>query len=150
MIKLSQYFDDDTFTIIIDHIAFKSILQTKIKNRRFARLNEWFMFLFKYMFRMNIIHKLNTLYQNVNELFKLTTYNTKIYSIVILITNNDFHQEFREIMFLNFRFDKIYAKIQNQINQIFDNEFEFQIVYQFYRLNSKTKLLCRNFNRNCF
>ena len=83
------------------------------------------MFLFKYMFRMNIIHKSNTLHQNVNELFKLATYNTKIYSIVILTANDDFHRKFREIMFLNFRFDKIYAKIQNQINQTFDNEFEF-------------------------
>ena len=74
------------------------------------------MFLFKYMFRMNIIHKLNTSHQNINELFKLTTYKTKIYSIIILIANNDFYRKFREIMFLNFRFDKIYAKIQNQIN----------------------------------
>ena len=115
LIKLSQYFDDDKFIIIIDYIALKSTLQTKIKNQRFVRLNKWFMFLSKYMSRMNIVYKSNTSHQNVDELFKLTTYNTKIYLIVILIANNDFHQKFRQVLFSNFRFDKIYVKIQNQI-----------------------------------
>ena len=67
------------------------------------------------MSRMNIVYKSNTSHQNVDELFKLTTYNTKIYLIVILIANNDFHQKFRQVLFSNFRFDKIYVKIQNQI-----------------------------------
>ena len=65
------------------------------------------------MFRMNIIHKSSTSHQNVDELFKLITHNTKTYSTMILIANDDFHRNFREVMFLNFRFDKIYTKIQN-------------------------------------
>jgi hypothetical protein len=39
-IKLSQYFDDESFTIITDHFALKSTLQTKTTERRFARFNE--------------------------------------------------------------------------------------------------------------
>ena len=38
--KFFQYFDDNVFIVIIDHIAFKKTFQTKIKNRRLIRLNK--------------------------------------------------------------------------------------------------------------
>ena len=69
--KLFQYFDDDSFTIIIDHITFKFAFQIKTTKRRFSRLNEWFMYLFIYLSKMKIIHKVDKIYNNANELFKL-------------------------------------------------------------------------------
>lgn len=38
--KLSQYFDDDSFTIITNHFALNSTLQINTTEKRFVRLNE--------------------------------------------------------------------------------------------------------------
>ena len=57
LIKLLQYFDDEFFTIVIDHSILKTILQININDKRSVRFNEWIMFLFTFQSRMTIIHK---------------------------------------------------------------------------------------------
>ena len=57
LIKFSQYFDDESFTVITDHSTLKTALQTKIIDQRSVRFNEWSMYLFTFLSRMIIVHK---------------------------------------------------------------------------------------------
>ena len=152
-IKFSQYFDDDKFIVVIDHIVFKSTLQTKIKNQRSAKLKEWFMFLFQYLSRMNIVHRFDKTHQNTNDFFRLFTLNKNIlfvvviehmketYSIVFLNVDEVFRNTIKDFLSNDSHFNKIYHKIQQQINEFVNNEIDFQIVYQFYRLDMKIDFL---------
>jgi hypothetical protein len=122
-IKLSQYFDDDSFTIIIDHFAFKSTLQIKTTKRKFARFNEWAMFFFTFFSRMIIIHKFDKNHLNANELSRLVCIdddesekksqkNEFIISLFIIANsaNSSFLNVVRKIIFKNDIFDKIFQK----------------------------------------
>ena len=115
LIKLFQYFDDDTFIVITDHTALKETLQTKIKNQRLTRLNEWSMFFFTYFSRMKIIHRFEKSHQNVDELFRLFIYDVEIYSTIILSANEKFHAFIRNSLSIDSHFDKIYNKLKQQI-----------------------------------
>jgi len=53
--KLPQYFDGGQFTVVVDHSALKSALQTNTTGRRSNRLNEWGMYLSTFLPRMKII-----------------------------------------------------------------------------------------------
>jgi hypothetical protein len=70
--KLSQYFDDDLFIVIIDHFALKSTFQIRIIEKRFQKLNEWVMFLFTFLSKMTIIHRFDKNHLNANKLSRLT------------------------------------------------------------------------------
>jgi hypothetical protein len=111
-IKLSQYFNDESFTIITDHFALKSALQIKTTERRFARFNEWAMFFFTFLSRMIIIHKLEKNHLNADELSRLVCVNDdesekKIQknefvislSIVVDIANSSFLNVVRKTIF---------------------------------------------------
>jgi hypothetical protein len=69
--KLPQYFEDGPFTVVTDHSALKSALQTKTTGRRSARLNEWAMFLATYLPRMTIIHRPGKAHLNADDLLRL-------------------------------------------------------------------------------
>ncbi len=152
-IKLSQYFDDESFTIIIDHFVFKSALQTRTTEKRFARFNEWAMFLFTFLSRMIIIHRFEKNHLNANELSRLVCVNDdeserktqKIefvisLSIVANNANSSFLKVVRKIIFKDDVFDKIFQKIKKQMQ---NSEFSENnmIKYQFYRLNLESNFL---------
>ena len=75
--KLLQYFDSESFTVVTDHFALKTALQTKITNRRSAKLNEWIMFLFTFLFRMEIRHRSEKTHQNADDLSRLSSRSKK-------------------------------------------------------------------------
>ena len=141
LIKLFQYFDDDSFIVITNHIALKFALQIKTKNRRSFKLNEWNMFLFTYFSRMKIIHKIDATHQNANDFFKLFTYDKKSYFIIIMSANETFQNFIRQIFSKNFHFEKIYEKIQQQIKNTKNEKNDVQIFYQTYKLNINIDLL---------
>jgi predicted XRE-type DNA-binding protein len=156
--KLSQYFDDDFFIVIIDHFALKSTLQTRIIERRSQRLNEWVMFFSTFLSKMTIIHRLDKNHLNADELSRLTFVeddkeeqkNTqKIdendFILTLLISTKIAHSNFlnvvRDEIFKNDVFERIFQKI---INQMKNSKNFIEIVnfkYQSYRLNSESKLL---------
>jgi hypothetical protein len=152
-IKLLQYFDDESFTIIIDHFVFKSALQIKTTERRFARFNEWAMFFFTFFSRMIIIHKLEKNHLNADELSRLVCVdddeserkiqkNEFVISlfIVVDIANSNFLNVVRETIFTDDVFDKIFQKIKNQLQNSKFNE-DNMIKYQSYRLNFESNFL---------
>jgi hypothetical protein len=125
-IKLFQYFNDESFTIIIDHFALKSTLQIRTTEKRFARFNEWAMFFFTFFSRMIIIHKFEKNHLNADELSRLvcvnddesekkTQKNEFVISlfIVVDIANSSFLNVVRKAIFTNDVFDKIFQKIKN-------------------------------------
>ena len=152
-IKFSQYFDDDKFIVVIDHIVFKSTLQTKIKNRRSTKLKKWFMFLFQYLSRMNIVYRFDKTHQNTNDFFRLFTqiknvlfvvvieYMKKTYLTIFLNVDEIFRNTIKNFLSNDSHFDRIYHKIQQQIKKFVNNEIDFQIVYQFYRFDMKIDFL---------
>ena len=97
------------------------------------------------MFRIKIIYRVEKTYSNANELSKLLifdakTYYAKIYFTIILSANENFQKFFREFLFKNSYFDKIYEKIKKQIKKTKNNENETQTIYQLYRLNIEFEL----------
>jgi hypothetical protein len=164
-IKLSQYFDDESFTIIIDHFAFKSALQTRTTKRRFAKFNEWIMFFFTFFSRMIIVHEFEKNHLNTDELSRLVCINDdesekKIqkneFVISLSVVTNSANSSFLNIVwktiFKNEIFDKIFQKIKKQMQNSEFNE-DNMIKYQFYRLNLESKLLyfieITSFDRLC-
>jgi hypothetical protein len=152
-IKLLQYFDDDSFTIITDHFALKSALQIKTTERRFAKLNEWAMFFFTFLSRMIIIHKFDKNHLNADELSKLVCIdddesekknqkNEFVISLFIIANsaNSSFLNIVRKIILKDDVFDKIFQKIKEQMHNSKFNENNM-IKYQFYRLNFESNLL---------
>jgi hypothetical protein len=152
-IKLFQYFDDESFTIITDHFAFKSALQIKTTERRFARLNEWVMFFFTFLSRMIIIHKFEKDHLNADELSRLvcidddeserkTQKNEFVISLSVVTNsaNSNFLNIVRKTILKNEIFDKIFQKIKKQMQNSEFNE-DNMIKYQSYRLNFESKFL---------
>jgi hypothetical protein len=156
--KLSQYFDDDLFIVIIDHFALKSTFQIRIIERRFQKFNEWIMFLSTFLSKLTIIHRLDKNHLNADELSRLTFVendkeeqkNTQkddendfilTLFISIEIAHSNFLDVVRDEILKNDVFERIFQKI---INQMKNSKNFIEIVsfkYQSYRLNSKSKLL---------
>ena len=110
------------------------------------------MYLFTYLSKMKIIHsKVDKTYNNANELFKLfiietinflnlrNAYDTHAYFIVVFNINKKFRFDIKKILSKDFHFDRIYIKIQKQIQKIANDEKETQTMYQSYRLNSNNE-----------
>jgi hypothetical protein len=164
-IKLSQYFDDESFTIITDHFALKSALQIRTTERRFAKFNKWTMFFFTFFSRMIIIHRFEKNHLNADELSRLVCVDDdeserktqKIKFVISLFivansANSSFLKVVRKIILKDDVFDKIFQKIKEQMQ---NSEFSENnmIKYQSYRLNLESKLLylieITNFDRLC-
>jgi hypothetical protein len=156
--KLSQYFDDEFFIVIIDHFALKSTLQTRTIEKRSQRFNEWIMFLFTFLSKMTIIHRFDKNYFNANELSRLIfVENDKEdqrnvqkndendFILMLFISTKIAHSNFvnvvRDEIFKNDVFEKIFQKIINQMknSENFNEIVNFK--YQSYRLDSESKLL---------
>ena len=88
---------------------------------------------------MKIIHCFKKLYQNVNELFRLFTYDVEIYSTIILNANEKFYAFIQNSLLIDSHFDKIYNKSKQQIKNTI-KKIDSQIVYQSYRLNINSNL----------
>ena len=71
------------------------------------------MFLFKYLSRINIIHRFDKTHQNVDEFSKLSTFNNNAYLIVFFNVNNEFRSTIQKFLLFDFYFKKLYKKIQN-------------------------------------
>ena len=71
------------------------------------------MFLFKYLFRMNIMHRFGKTHQNIDEFSKLSTFSNNVYLIVFFNVDDEFRSTIREFLFFNFHFEKLYKKIQD-------------------------------------
>ena len=100
------------------------------------------MFFAKFEFWMIIIHKLNTQHQNVDELSKLLREFDQItFSINVIFDKKDFLKKIAKKFSTNPIFVKIIKKLKNQIEKIKNNDDEFSMKYQIYKLNSKTNLL---------
>ena len=104
------------------------------------------MYFLIYLSRIKIIYRVEKIYSNANELFRLLIfdakiYYAKIYLTIILNANEDFQKSLRESLFKDSYFGKIYKKIQKQIKKTENDESETQIIYQLYRLNTKFELL---------
>jgi hypothetical protein len=146
--KLPQYFDDEPFTVIMDHSALKSAPQTRNTERRSARLNEWAMFLATYLPRMKIIHESGKAHLNADDLSRLACVENdddkKQYqeseSIISLSTKTDdtqtnFLNTVKEELSKDDIFGKIMNKIKKQIVQADFNNEEFNMTYHSYKLN---------------
>lgn len=139
--KLPQYFDDGNFTVVTDHTALKSALQTKTKGRRSARLDEWSMFLSKYLPRMNIMHRPGKTHQNADGLSRLPTSSNDAYPVVLLNADDEFRSTIRESLPSDPHFGKLYKKIQDQVDETRNSETGPKTVYQSYRLDLDSGLL---------
>ena len=140
--KLSQYFDDDFFTIVTNHFALKTALQTNTIEKRFARFNEWIMFLAKFESRMTIIHKSKTQHQNVDDLSKLLCESDQItFSVNVIFGEKDLLKKIAKKLFIDRIFVKMMKKLNDQIEKIKNNEKNSSTKYQVYRLNFETNLL---------
>ena len=150
MTKLSQYFNDENFTMIMNHIVLKATFQNKIIDRRSIKLNEWFMFLFTYLSRMTIIYRSEKSHNNVDNLFRIFIDYIDVcaYSVATITTNNEFLIEFRDALIINSHFHQIYEKLQAQMIEDSKNS-----MYHSYRLNLDFEFLYLinhlNSNRVC-
>ena len=157
MIKFSQYFDDEFFTMIIDYIVFKFVLQIKITNRKSICFNEWFMYLSIYLSKMKIIHRAKKNHNNANDFFKIfieiEIYYVDVYFIVVLNVNQDFQIIIKKTLSSNSHFERIYDKIRAQIKKTKKNENDSQTIYQLYKLNQNIEFFYfvnkSNSNRVC-
>ena len=66
------------------------------------------MYLFTFLSRMKIIHRVNVNHDNVNDLFRIFTITKFIYFITILHFSKDFIKEMIEILSKDIYFKKIY------------------------------------------
>ena len=133
LIKLSQYFDDESFTMIIDYIALKFALQIKITNRKSIRFNEWFMYLSIYLSKMKIIHRAEKIHNNANDFFKIfieiEIWYVDVYFIVVLSADQDFQIIIKKALLSNSHFERIYNKIRVQIKKTKKDENDSQTIY---------------------
>jgi hypothetical protein len=156
--KLSQYFDDDLFIVIINHFALKSTLQIRIIEKRSEKFNEWVMFFFTFLSKMIIIHRFDKNHFNANKLSKLifVENDKKNQKIVQKDDENDFILTLfisTKIAYSNFLnvvhdeilkndiFEKIFQKIINQMKNSKNFNEIVNFNYQSYRVNSESKLL---------
>ena len=140
--KLSQYFNDDFFTIVTNHSILKTTFQTNTSEKHFAKFNEWIMFFAKFESRMIIIHKSNTQHQNANDLFRLFCESNKITFFVNVISDEkNFLKKIAKKLSTNWIFVKVMKKLKNQIEKIKNNDKDSLTKYQIYKLNSKMNLL---------
>ena len=72
------------------------------------------MFLSTYLFKMNIIYKLEKSHNNVDDLSRIfiNYINAYVYSIIIITANNEFLIEFKNALIIDFHFHQIYEKLQ--------------------------------------
>ena len=114
LIKLSQYFDDENFTVIIDHTALKSTLQNKSFDCRSTRLNKWIMYLSIYLFRIKIVHRAKKSHNNVDELSRLLIIyvNAHAYLVVTIEASEKFLDKLKKFLKFDSIFKRIYQKLQ--------------------------------------
>lgn len=144
LIKLPQFFDDEKFTVVIDHIALKSALQNKTNNRRFIRFNEWALYLFTFQSRMKIIHRAGKSHDNVDGLSRLPITDTKlvhVLSIMVIRAEEELLKNIATALPKDFHFDKIYEQIQKQVKNSQSSKSSPHTIYQSYRLNVNFELL---------
>jgi hypothetical protein len=120
-IKLFQYFDDESFIVIIDHIILKFVFQIKIIDRRSTRLNKWSMYFSIYLFKIKIIHRAKKIHNNVNNCFKMfieiEICYVDVYFIVVFNANKNFQIVIKKTLSSNSHFERIYDKIRKQIKK---------------------------------
>lgn len=113
--KASHYFDNENFTVIIDHDAIKSALQTVLMNKRQNhRLNNWVLFLSQYKFWMIIWHWQNCYHRNTNTLSQLLNEidDIELYLTIIMNMNDAIINQIANALLQDSYFDFIYWKIQ--------------------------------------
>ena len=151
--KLPQYFDEGPFTVVTDHSALKTALQTKTTGRRSARLNEWSMYLSTFLPRMTIIHREGRAHQNADGLSRLPTtaeaesYHTCLPTTVIS-DEEDFLKKVAEDIAKDWYFAKIIKKLKDQVQETMDRDEGPNVEYQAYRFDPETGLLYLKNKRN--
>ena len=101
-IKLFQYFDNELFKVITNHLMLKNAFQTKIIERKSIKLNEWILYLFTFLFKMTIVHRIKKIHQNVNDLSRLpakTKTETNNFSNVVIANNENLFEKNRGWVF---------------------------------------------------
>ena len=143
LIKLSQYFDDENFTVITDHTTLRSTLQNKFFDRRSTRLNEWVIYFSIYLSRIKILHRAKKSHNNVNELSRLLiiNVNTHAYLVTIIEVSEKFLDKLKKSLKSNSIFKRIYQKLQQQTQNIINDVNESITIYQSYRLDIDNDLL---------
>ena len=155
LIKLSQYFDDEIFTVITDHTTLKSTLQNKSFDRRSTRLNEWIMYLSIYLSRMKIVHRVKKSHNNVDELSRLLIIYVHAYTYLVatIKISEKFLDKLKKSLKSNSIFKRIYEKLQQQIQNIINDVNDSITMYQFYKFDIDSDLLYLinrlNFDRVC-
>lgn len=141
-IKFFQYFDVDSFTMITNHFALKNAFQTNTINKRSTRLNDWIMYLSTFFSKMIIIHRIEKIHQNANNLSRLSTKNVKmkIFFNTIIADDDNLLKKIANELFKNKIFAKITKKLKNQMKKTKNEKNNFKTKYQFYKMNSKTNL----------
>ena len=118
LIKLSQYFDQGQFTVYTDYSALKSALQTKTKNQRSNRLNEWAMYLFIFLSWMNIIHQPEKSHSNADELLWLLKMKNEvqtIYSVLMVHLAEEEKKVIVNSLVTDKHFEKIIQILMKQV-----------------------------------
>ena len=127
-----------------DHSVLKLALQTKIIEKRSAKLNEWVMFLSIFLSRMTIIHRVGKTHQNVDALFRLFTKSDSkfhiCFFIAIVFDENDFLKKIAEELLNDRHFEKLVHKLKQQIEETKDRDENSAIEYQSYRFDDDTEL----------
>ena len=142
LIKLSQYFDDEIFTVITDHTTLKSTLQNKSFDRRSTRLNEWIMYLSIYLSRIKIVHRARKSHNNVDELSRLfiTYVNAHALFVAIIEISEKFLDKLKNSLKLNSIFKRIYQKLLQQTQNTMNDVNDSITMYQSYRLDIDSDL----------
>ena len=139
--KLPQYFDDGPFTVVTDHSALKSALQTKTTGRRSNRLNEWSMYLSTFLPRMKIVHRPGTSHGNADGLSRLPVVSKSTFPVTIIRAEEEFLSSISEAIPEDPNFGKLFEILKKQMEVIKDNETGPNTVYQSYRLDPDSGLL---------
>lgn len=152
--KLPQYFDSGDFTVVTDHMALKSALQSKATGRRSARLNEWALFLSTFTPRMTIVHRPGVAHANADGLSRLPVKADSCpvsvtvdpteegeQTAAILEPDKEFLDAVAEALPKDAHFKRILRILETQVALTADEESGPNTVYQSYRIDPEKHLL---------
>ena len=102
------------------------------------------MYLFTFLFKMTIVHRIEKIHQNVDDLSRLftkTKTETNNLSNVVVANDEDLLKKIADELSNDKTFEKVIKKLKNQIKKTKNDDEKFKTKYQSYRMNSNTNFL---------
>ena len=133
--------DAGNLTIYTDHEALKAVFKSTGPGKQSNRLNNWALFLFKYVKRIEIIHQSGKTHRNTNGLSHLKQAPAKTFLTDVITIEPNLKKLLVKHLLDNRHLDKIYTMIQQQIRNTGNSEEGPKTMMHSFRINNTTRLL---------